>query len=352
MSCTSAARGSQALLRLLALACLLALSMLLGGVQGASVDDNRLLPVRVRVWSDGLGASYFPSVDGDGNAIPASTYLAQYRAGILSFARDIMSAPLDDEHIPLSGVTRTTSEPDAARNQTVWTFQVVHLMLAPDIIPLDVYSAFEGYCQRQDDGNCLPLGSYEYYVAMDPVVRKWLFYSTSVNVMCCDDTYERTLQDCPVCGSLGFKQFAMVMGLVGGFIGLVLLFVAWKIWRRKGLERRAARWKQQQQGKQPPGRSVADAGHAPPPSNIGPAFDVRSPSGSTPHHTHPHQPQQAFAQRPQMAAHMQPPPPPTVVVKVHTAKHKTREEPDADSSPIASEHDRPHKHKQKSARAS
>jgi hypothetical protein len=218
-------------------------------------------------------------------------------------------------------------------------------------VPQDVYSSFEVYCSRQSDNNCDPLGGYQGFAEQEPVTRKWLFYATSVNVLCCDAiTYQQQLQQCPVCGEWGRSHLALILGLVLGFVGLVALVVAWMLWRRRGLARRAARWKAQQQGPQPAGRKIADAGHAPPPTNIGPAFTVHKASSSTPHH----QQQQAFAQRPDHAAHMAQQAPPPVVIKVNDPHNKKqrKEEPDAASSPVVTkQHDSNGKHKQKNGRS-
>lgn len=227
-------------------------------VNGEGVDDRTYEPVSVSIAADGVGPSYFTDL--------RRNYTAEFRDGLVSFLGPDGpgSLAVSDATFPLASLRRVTT---AQPNRTVWDFDIHYVATAPNTYPKDVYNSLEVYCGRQTDGNCIEFSSLQGYSA-DVPARQWLFLATAVSLRCCDGSLVAELQSCSVCGARDWLP--VILGCVLGFVGGVAVLVALVIFCRRGKKRRLAR----------PG--ISDAGHRPPPVNIGPAFDVQKPKQQPP----------------------------------------------------------------------
>lgn len=217
---------------------------------GEGVDDRSYEPVAVSIAAEGVGPSYFSDT--------TRNYAVEFRDGLVSFLGPDGPGALDvsASTFPLAELRRvTTAEP----NRTVWDFSIYYVPIAASTLPYDVYGVLAQYCARQLDGTCDPIGLLKGYSA-EVAVRRWLFVATSVDLRCCDGSLAATLQECPVCGARDWLP--VILGSVFAFVGAVAILIALILYCRKGKKRRPGR----------PG--ITDAGHRPPPANIGPAFDV------------------------------------------------------------------------------
>ena len=232
---TAATQRSHSLPSFLLLVCLPLLLLDLPRLVHASADDALLYdPITVAFFSSGVG------VDGTDFAGKTPDDLrAEFRAGIVDFLTDSLGGDgVDAEgNVPLSDVSFLTQGTDGF-NGTLWQFSLHYTNLRPDVKTFATFQRFATYCLPDSEGNCASSASY--HVADSPVARRWLSVPTKVALVCCDGQWRQLLQDCRDCRGRNFLP--LILGLIGGFLGLVVLCVCTAMYcKRRKEARRLAR---------------------------------------------------------------------------------------------------------------
>jgi len=298
-------------------------------VNAAAVDDYTR-PIRLYILSVGLDSSHFPE-----DTLPPPDYDAEFQddlVGVLNW----IGVHTVQGNVPEMNISRTTND---VLNQTEWRAALVYNASNPSFHPNDAYGKLAEQCDRDKVTLQCNQGTasgfrYQPYT--------WMTTTTSLFLICCDDSLALNLQSCPVCGEKNYLP--LILGLCLGFVGLIAVGVAITLRRKRN---------QRKKGKMKKG-AISDAGHKPPPVNIVPAFDPQHlpPTSNGTHHSHHPSPISAVSHRPdhiqQLAGRGPSTSPhsptsdsgPVVVTVVKSAadgkkgRRPVKDEPDTISSPI------------------